>query len=354
MTADAYDILVVGAGPAGASAAAEAALRKMRVLVVERRSAVGVPIQCAEYIPKQLLGELDIAKRYIVQPVRGLKTYLENQLVKETPAQGFIIRRDYFDRLLIEKAVQNGARLELSTKALERNGDRILVQSKSCPPQTITARVIIGTDGPLSTVASWFDRRIESLIAAVQVRVSLVNRIDFAHVYFKPAFFGGYAWLFPRGADANVGLGLKKKKDSPFSPGHLLEQFLQQHFREGMIKTNISHRISGWIPAGLRNNIVHENIMLAGDAAGQTHPITGAGIFPAVTCGRMAGKWAAEAVGSNDLSLLVQYEQEYKDLFGDAMQRASERRRLLEANWDRLEETLKQCWVAFRGYYAAT
>jgi flavin-dependent dehydrogenase len=91
--------------------------------------------------------------------------------------------------------------------------------------------------------------------------------------------------------------------------------------------------------------------MLAGDAAGHTHPITGAGIVQAVTGGRMAGKWAARAVESGDLSYLSGYESEWLELFGDTLERGFERRRLLESKWDRLEEIFKYCWVTFKEYH---
>ena len=66
-----YDILVVGAGPAGASAAAAAARKKLRVLMIDRRKVVGLPVQCAEYIPALLVGELDIARNFIVPAGSG-------------------------------------------------------------------------------------------------------------------------------------------------------------------------------------------------------------------------------------------------------------------------------------------
>ena len=355
MAVDAYDILVVGAGPAGASAAAEAARRNRRVLLVERRAAVGVPVQCAEYIPAPLIGELEVDKQYIVQAITGLNTYLNNRLIQETRTNGFIIRRDVLDRLLADKARQKGARLLLNTKAIARDGKRVLLKTRGRQQAfSITARVVIGADGPRSTVARWLGTRPPDRIAAAQVRVPLVAGLDTAEVYFEPEIFGGYAWLFPRGAEASVGLGLKKRGDACPPLRILLDRFLRQRRNEGRIGEKVSQRISGWIPASPVDRIVYENILLAGDAAGQTHPITGAGIFPAVICGRMAGKWAARAAAANDLALLNRYRCEYAELFGETMQRARERRCFMEANWDRLDEIFKSCWVVFKEFYAVT
>ncbi len=348
-----YDILVVGTGPAGSSAAAEAAHKGLRVLMVERRPVVGVPVQCAEYIPAPLLGELDLEKRYIVQSVKGLKTFLNGREINDTPARGFIIRRNVFDHLLLEKAREKGAEVMLATRALSRSGDRVVIRTRNRPAIEISAGVIVGADGPLSTVAGWIGAGRPPMIAATQVRAPLTAPLDHALVYFEPEFYAGYAWLFPRGSHANVGLGIRKKTNAAPPLAALLRHFLAQRLSGGLIGTKVSHRISGWIPSGLRDRIVHENVLLAGDAAGQTHPITGAGIFPAVTCGRMAGRWAARAASAGDISLLARYETEYLELFGDTMRRAGERRRQMEADWDRLGEILKHCWVVFKEYYAA-
>jgi digeranylgeranylglycerophospholipid reductase len=97
--------------------------------------------------------------------------------------------------------------------------------------------------------------------------------------------------------------------------------------------------------------VTRQNVLLVGDAAGQTHPITGAGVFQAVICGRMAGNWAARAVKAGNLGLLSEYEKEWRDLFGEALERAFRRRQLLEQEWDQLEEIIKYCWIAYREYY---
>jgi digeranylgeranylglycerophospholipid reductase len=89
-----------------------------------------------------------------------------------------------------------------------------------------------------------------------------------------------------------------------------------------------------------------------GDAAGQTHPITGAGIFSAVVCGKLAGQWAARVVREKDPRLLQRYEDEWRDLFGETLVRASRRRRFMEANWSRFDQIIKSSWIAFRDFYA--
>ena len=103
------DILVVGAGPAGGATALAAASRGMRVLIVDRRQVVGVPVQCAEYIPAMLMGHLDLDKSFIVQQIRGMRTYLPDEPVTKTRAPGFTIDRELFDQALIQAASDVGA-----------------------------------------------------------------------------------------------------------------------------------------------------------------------------------------------------------------------------------------------------
>ncbi|TET80441.1 FAD-binding protein, partial [candidate division TA06 bacterium] len=75
------DVLVVGAGPAGSSAAAVAANLGARVIVIDKRSEVGLPVQCAEYIPKPLAMEIELTADTVAQQVAGTKVYIDSKKV---------------------------------------------------------------------------------------------------------------------------------------------------------------------------------------------------------------------------------------------------------------------------------
>jgi len=352
MKAGRYDILVVGAGPAGSCAAAAAARRKLRVLMIDRKAVIGRPVQCAEYIPAPLVGRLDLGRKYIVQSVSGMKTFLSGRQVKETRAPGFVIRRDVFDQTLAEAARKRGVEIRTSTRAVSANGSGVIIKSNDRSSERIEARVIIGADGPRSTVGRWIDSTNRNLIPAIQVQVPLRRKLAFTEIYFEQEIYAGYAWLFPRGETANVGLGAKKQNATPPPLAALLDRFIDQRTREGKIEKAPADLVTGWIPAEAPRDIVRGNVVLAGDAAGHTHPITGAGIFAAVTAGQMAGKWAARAAAAGNLDLLAEYQAQYRDLFHDSMSRAFERRRMMENQWKQLEDILAQCWVAFKEYHA--
>lgn len=346
----ACDILVIGAGPAGSSAAREASSRGARVVVVDKRAVIGVPVQCAEYIPAFLPGEICINHGFVVQPLRGMKTFLNGRQVQEIAAPGYTIRRDSFDQLLADEAGRAGSAVLLSTRAVALDDVDVIVRQKTDTESRIRARVIIGADGPHSITGKWLGSENTNLIPAVQARVRLRRPMELTEVFFDDRIYGGYGWLFPKGDEANVGLGMKNRGERN-QTGGMLKELLSLLAAQGKIAGDPLHFMSGHIPAEPRRTIIRKNIMLAGDAAGHTHPITGAGIVQAVLGGRMAGKWAARAVESGDLTKLAGYESEWLELFGDTLERGFERRRLLESKWDHLEEIFRHCWVTFREYH---
>lgn len=346
------DILIVGAGPAGSSAALTAAHKGLQVLVIERRQTIGIPVRCAEFIPAPLLGEVNLGRHFVVQSVRGMRTILPSGEVKETRTPGFTIRRDLFDQALADASRKEGAEILVFTRALSMDDGKVVLKEKNEQLSKVRTEVIIGADGPLSTVGRWIGCVNRNLIPAVQVKVSLTHPMDFTEVYFDKEIYGGYGWLFPKGHEANVGVGMKKRETWHQSIGNMLGLFVSRLIKEGKIKGKAYGLTAGWIPAEPVRNVTHDNILLAGDAAGHTHPITGAGISQAVVCGRMAGKWAERAIEAGDLRLLSEYDKEWRDFFGDTLDRAFKRRQLLELEWDRLEEIIKYCWVAFKEYYA--
>ncbi len=343
------DILVTGAGPAGSSAAQKAAEKGLDVLLIDRKTVIGEPVRCAEFIPKQLLGELNCKKEFIVQPVKTMKTILPDRTITETPSPGCIINRNEFDQALAEKAQNAGAKIWTDTKAVGLNGNSVTLV-KNSGQINVTAKIIIGADGPHTRIGKWIGSPNRNLLPAVQVKAALTEPIDYTEVYFDKRFYGGYAWLFPKGNTANIGLGIKQAEGVNELKNHL-EYFLNMLKEEGRITGKFSGYTAGWIPADKPRKLTKGNVMLTGDAGGQTHPITGAGASQAVMCGRMAGKWAAEAVLRDNINLLSEYDDEWMDLYGGSQERAFKRRQLMENSWNDLDNIIKKCWVAFREYY---
>jgi digeranylgeranylglycerophospholipid reductase len=113
-----------------------------------------------------------------------------------------------------------------------------------------------------------------------------------------------------------VGLGIKRQRGGSKSSHPVGGICGTPGQKERQIKGKPLGATGGLIPATPLKKAVYGNILLAGDAAGHTHPITGAGVFTAVSCGRMAGSWAAQAIQKDAIHILSGYDREWRDLFG--------------------------------------
>ncbi len=342
------DLLVIGAGPAGATAARAAAREGLKVLVIDKKVAIGEPVQCAGYVPKFLRKEVSFDKDCIIQEVNRMKTYLPNGDRIETDAPGYILDRRLFDRDLASAAGEAGADISLETVALSLWRDIVLAKRKGEKIE-IEARVIIGADGPKSTVGQWINQVNSEFISAVQVEVPLNEKMDCTEVYFDLEFTGGYGWLFPRGRKANVGVGVNIR--SGRKPMDALRFLLGKLEAEGRVGIERELCLTkGLIPVnGYLGKTHARNMLLVGDAGGQANPMTGAGIFSAVCCGRMAGSIAAGAIKRGNPTDLKEYEVQWHELFEDSLRRAQERRKFLDSNWNEreFELALRKTWMSF-------
>ena len=342
-----YDVLVVGGGPAGSSAAHRAASNGARVLLIDRRTSIGVPVRCAEFIPKLLMREVGPrARRSIVQSVDEMVTHFPDGDVSRLASPGHMLNRATFDRSLVLDAVAHGAHVLAGTRAVAHSEEGVLARRGRTVLQ-IRANVIVGADGPASTVGRWMGRRNRVFVIGVQYEVPLLEPMTHTEVHFDSAYPLGYAWLFPKGDVANVGVGVARK--SAGDARCALDRFLSDLAARGKVDGRTILRFtSGLIPVGgPPEATVDGNMLLVGDAAGQCDPITGAGVSAAVICGKMAGEAAAKAVREGDLGRLLRYENEWRRLFGRSLEDARRRREHLEKHWDLddLDDVVRRSWV---------
>ncbi len=349
------DILIVGAGPAGSSAALSACKKGANVLMVEQKKTIGLPVQCAEFIPARLIGDMGLNKSIRVQKIKGMQTFIEGRLESQIHAPGYIINRDKLDQHLAKQAEICGCKILTSTRAIGLvDENTVLLQNRDRQSIKVVANAIIAADGPQSVFRKWLETPRQRLLAGVQMNFALKQKTDFTKVYFAPDIFGGYGWVFPKNHRANVGLGFCYQQTNSQRATVLLTSLVQKLKEAGVISGKPLGHSAGWIPVEPLPKVVFGNIVFVGDSAGQTHPITGAGIFSALTCGKMAGSWAASAVQENNPLLLQEYDTEWRDLFGRSLFHASSKRKWMEAEWHRFDQIIKSCWVAFSEYYAYT
>jgi digeranylgeranylglycerophospholipid reductase len=331
-----WDAIVIGAGPAGASAALPMARAGLNVLMIERRRRVGMPVQCAEYIPLILAGEVSAPDAAVAQRVGTLRTFIEGKQVAENAWPGVILNRATFDQHLAQRAVDAGAALWTSCAVSGVEDGALLVGARR-----LTAEVIVGADGPLSITGRSMDCVQTEFVVGLQVEAPLAAPLDHTEAHFRPEFTGGYGWLFPKGTSANVGVAVARPVAASLPP--LLDAFLNELRARGVVAAGPTRgRTGGLIPVGgPPARTVRGRRVLAGDAAGQTDAITGSGIPAAIHCGRAAGEAAC-----GDLQA---YEGEWRGARQHSLDRALGHRRMQRAEWNAgsFERLIRRTWIAF-------
>jgi geranylgeranyl reductase family protein len=354
MSALSCDVLVVGLGPAGGAAAAAAAKLGLRVVGVEKKRVVGVPVQCAEFIPLPL-GRHARAPGVLAQRVSGMASVLPSGRMHAAPFSGLMVDRAAFDQALARTAEEAGARLFLGSRLVALDVKSRLAQIHGARRSVdISWQVLIAADGPHSVTAALLGLPALKTVNTRQYTVPLPGASLETAIWLSDAYPGGYAWLFPKGSVANLGLGM----DPGFAVDlkRPLDQLHRQLLHEGRVGREILFRTGGAIPVGgLRQQLVVESVVFTGDAAGLTHPISGAGIGAAVVSGERAGEAAHALLHEGVAGALAGYEEDIRDQFEGSIARGLARRRELERaareGAARSDAVQRRGWIAFPEYF---
>lgn len=324
---DLYDVIVVGAGPAGSTAARFAAAGGASVLLLEKDRDVGYPVRCAEAVSHEgVVQFIEPDPRWIAATVSKFRIVVPNgnSIMPRLDGIGYVLERRIFDYELAKLAVKEGA--EVITKAyvydlIKEDGDvtgvRVLIKGRKVD---IRAKVVIGADGVESRVGKWagIDTtcHIHDMESCAQVTLSGVavdeGILDF---YFGDQIApGGYLWVFPKGKDsANVGIGISVECAKEKSAVRWLDEFVEKKFPNAAMLT----RIAGGVPcAKTCDEIVKGNVLLVGDAAHQVNPTSGGGIISGMIGGMIAGQVAGEAIAKKDRNHLIEYEKRWHKRLG--------------------------------------
>ncbi len=336
-------VAVVGAGPAGSTAAEIAALCGAEVVLVERKSEIGSPVQCGGFLPeahelKSLMPRahlpqalLDIPERCILWRTSIQRIYSPSGEGKEFPVAGRVVDRRAFDRFLACRAARAGASVIPETKASLSSGELRLSGRFS---RSLWPRVIIGADGPLSTISRSMGNPEKERGICLEYEMADVD-IDpeATEMYFSARYApGGYAWIIPLGEDlANVGIGVRASYLGSQKLPDLLDRFIQEHPLAGkMLRCGeVMAVMRGLVPAGGSARFIQkDNLLLAGDAAGHVMATSGGGIPLAMVAGRIAGEVAA-AYLKNELRL-QEYESRIREEFGKELDRSVQIRKMVD------------------------
>ena len=350
------DVLIIGLGPAGAAAALAAAQGGLSVIGVDRRHEIGIPVQCAEFIPLPM-GKYAKAEGVLYQHIKGMKSFLPSGAVAETEFPGLMINRAAFDQVLAQQAQDSGADLWLNTRlvSLDVTQQQATV-STGASVVVIQYRLLVAADGPHSAVAQALGLAEMEVVTTRQYTVPLKREYSDTDIWLSADYPGGYAWLFPKGEWANLGLGLDKRFTADMKKP--LDELHSQLVAQGLVGEQITYRTGGAIPVGgLRERLVVGNVLFTGDAAGLTHPITGAGIAAAVISGERAGQAAVANLVEHDADALADFEEDVRDQFEVAVSRAVARRKWLDQHWltdaAQTDGLHRKSWIAFPDYFVS-
>lgn len=355
MAASRADVLVLGLGPAGASAAAEAARHGCRVLALDRRHEAGRPVQCAEFVPALIGVDVREAASAVRQRIVAMRTFVEDDApdVQER-FPGHMLDRMAFDAQLVAEAASAGAecRFGCRVRRVTREGEVEL-----CDGALLSAPVIIGADGPRSLAGRAIARVNAEIVETRQITVTLDVPHDATDIFLSSGIPGGYAWLFPKISVANIGAGVVPAAKSQLRT--IVTDLHRRLYAEGRVGGDVLGMTGGAIPvggiAGLWAWAGATLVLLAGDAAGLANPVTGAGIAAAVSSGRLAGECAARVL-SGGAADGEAYEEEIRSIFGGALERALRRRHALIAmcrTGTPEKAVLRRSWIAYPEYWAS-
>lgn len=322
-----FDVVVVGGGPAGSSAAHMAAKNGCTVALIEKEKEIAQTVRTSGVtwisdikkfgIPEECYNP--IKKFSFCSPKNSVK--ISGEIAK---AAVLDVRKTY--RFLANRAKTSGSELFTSTNVTEvlkdTSGKCVGVIAKSDGKQIqFNSKVVIDASGFVSVIAKELGYVTQwkkfGAGAEFEVKTEKLEHDNWWLMVGQEYSPAGYAWIFPTSKDtARIGVGIGKP-DSDVDPTVRLNELLEKKL--GPIKDlgNIE-KIEfhyGLIPNdGVSRKTVYDNLILVGDSAGQANPLVLEGIRYAIRFGEVAGQVAADAIKNGDTTeaSLNPYEKEWK------------------------------------------
>ena len=332
-----YDVVVVGAGPVGSTAARYAALNGAKVLLLEEHQSIGSPVGCTGLLSTRAVAECELkpSDEFVFNSVRGAFVHApdgQSLPIDGKQTKAYVVSRKNFDRKLAVMALEEGVELSLRTRAIgfEKGNLEIGTGEKKSYPvklrilrngtlETISTSVVIGADGVKSRIASYAGlEKPARVLPGIQIEAPYASEdSDFVELFPGSPAPGFFAWTVPIDEKiSRIGLalepGLAYKNDrKESSPIYYLEKFLSSNphvksrYSGGMLDF-----VVGGIPIGPPERTVSDGVLLVGDAAGQAKPTSAGGIYTGAFAAKIAGKIAAEAAleGNNSAQRLSEYD----------------------------------------------
>ena len=340
-----FDVIIVGAGPAGLYTSEKLAKKGLNVLCVDKKQEIGVPKRCGEGLGLNWLTKLGIEpdKRWAVQEIVGAALYIPSGKKVEMrfpEAAGYVIERRIFEKELAFKAAKAGAKIRVKSNVLDlkREDGKVNVSIRGPKGnEEYSADLIIAADGVETQTARKLGvntvNKLKDIDSGYQYEMS---NIDFDDPDLISLWFGtdvaprGYVWIFPKGNDhANVGIGIGGSEEK--SAKEYLDNWIAT--QPGLGGGSIIEVNAGAIPVGgFLEDMTADNLMIIGDAAHQVNPIHGGGMGIAMEAGSIAADVAVTAFEKKNFSheLLQEYNKIWYNTSGNRLMKILRMRYMIE------------------------
>jgi digeranylgeranylglycerophospholipid reductase len=293
------DVCIVGGSLAGNYLSSLLSKTGLSIIVIEEHKEIGTPLQCAGIVSKKLLQLIDIPNGIILNRVKTAKIFGPSNKFIELSGdeEPYIIDRIALDRFFYQKNKEyHNILYYLDEKFknfqyLKRDGQK-LIQVETTK-RFILARILIGCDGPISTVGKQLHIH-NNVIYGIQIHVKGNYNEDKAYLYFDPQWKELFGWIIPEGNKIyRIGLASANKINEKF------KIFLKK--LNISIKDKISQQ-GGIIPIGKMNRLAFDNILLLGDSACQVKASTGGGIIMLLNASKIAARCIVKCFKKNTFS----------------------------------------------------
>ena len=305
-SARSFDVIVIGAGPAGGYLAGKVAKAGYEVALVEEHREIGEPIQCGGLVTPRVFEYVD-CKETIIGAVHGAELYSPSGrklVIDGRDTEAVVVQRAMFDRAIATDAVRKGAHTFLGAQAQAArrdDGGVEVVIDQDGEPRKLRCKILVGADGVRSNVAKWFNiLRPKKIIPGFEVEMTGVRGDPgFVKLFIgneiAPGFFG---WIIPSGDTARVGLCVGQGNAFAYLERMLTRPEVRQYTKGAQPILYIA----GGIPLGFPRRTYADNVLVVGDAACQAKAVSGGGIFTALTCSDFAAQTALQALETGDYS----------------------------------------------------
>lgn len=311
-----YDVAVVGAGPVGSTFARYMAKDGYNVVILEKKRKIGVPLQCAGLLGKEIKNVNVLPEEYIINSVYGAHIHSPTNRVlkvaKKEP-EAYVLDRVGYDKFLADLAADSGVKILLNHRVQNVDTFKGELFLKTSASTKISADVVVGADGHSSIVSSTFNHPTKFFQAAQYLVDINENRLqeDHVHLYVDSRISPGFLWIIPLSkSTARVGLFA----DSNYQELNLiLKELLKNELLSGC---TISKKYYGLIPKQEPpKKLVKDRAILLGDAASQIKPTTGGGLIMGFKCAGIASEVVSNALQNEETDMLQNYPKEYHKKF---------------------------------------